>query len=81
MTKWEYCRVALIEHVGGVAEYWGVDGSTKVEIKPEKPAGEKAWWDAPCRHMAQMGMEGWELVACSGGDHVFFFKRPATRGE
>ena len=80
MQRWEYCT--LWRRGGTPARLYltvyGAAGPVDRELRPEEAAGERNLRDVWARTIAQLGWEGWELVAA--GDTGFHFKRPAPSG-
>lgn len=81
MPKWEYCAIrgTRWRSVSGLKPYYphltlfAADGLKEWYI--EKPEIDNA-----AKAIAQLGEEGWEMVACGNMDesdiHVLYFKRP-----
>ena len=81
MQKWEYAVYSLTVTqglMGGVSAkvvFLKRPKHEVVEIKADKSQGDRNINDAWPRMLAQMGLDGWELVAAQG-EHLLYFKRP-----
>ncbi len=74
MTRWEYCEV---EREQCLVRFYRPTGQRVVKLKIDRDKGDRNHWDATGRAIAELGMDGWELVGLpdlSGRDWVF--KRP-----
>ena len=77
MQRWEYCIID-----GG----WGyslklpsLSGWENIKIKRDKSQGDQNDFDAFARTIAQLGLDGWELVTqekCTEQQTWLWFKRP-----
>ena len=79
MQRWEYCS---LWRRAGPPERWyltvyGAAGATEQELRADGDSGERSLRGAWGRTIAQLGVEGWELVAADAAG--FYFKRPARR--
>ena len=76
MERWEYCLVHFGIHR---LIQFTPNGRQDVDLKRDKSKGDRSDYDAAERAIAQLGLEGWELVGASSGGvawpEVFFFKR------
>jgi len=73
VDRWEFCYVDLLRHEVTRLSSQGLD---QKKIKKDKLREEDTKDDATARFVADLGLEGWELVG-GGGDirPVFFFRR------
>ncbi len=78
MQRWEYCSLWRRE---GAPERWfltsyGTETAADRELRPDADVGERSLRGVWGRTIAQLGHEGWELVAVDAAG--FYFKRPAV---
>lgn len=73
MDRWEFCYVDLLRHE---VTRLTSDGLDQKRIKKDKLREEDTKDDATARFIAELGIQGWELVG-GGGDirPVFYFRR------
>lgn len=75
VQQWEYRRVVVEAGGAGTPGYAEVWTPTAIHREVIRGTGPRADHVSPAKTlMAQMGLEGWELVSAHGG--VFVFKRP-----
>jgi hypothetical protein len=74
MRKWEYCQVTRILPSASLA-FMTPKGNEQIAVK--KGMFEE-WNDAIFRTLAQLGLEGWELVGYTAGNSwsAYVLKRP-----
>ncbi len=73
---WEFCYVDMLRHE--CTRFTG-SGLESKKIKKDKSRGEDSKDDAVGRFIAELGMEGWELVSgTSDVRPVLFFRRNVT---
>lgn len=85
MQKWEYCIVGPIKGDHRWAGHYPsqifltANGQTQTPIEGSKKETEE---EVLAKTIAQMGMEGWELVAAGSVKevtfHYLYFKRPVA---
>lgn len=80
MQRWEYAELQY--DFNGSYYYvifFKVTGSSVVDVKQDKKLGDKSHSDARRRAIAQLGLDGWELVSSHAGSpylETLYFKRP-----
>ena len=77
MERWECCEVDTYYHV---LHRFTPNGWQGVALKRDKSKGDRSDDDATARAIAQLGLEGWELVNGAWGEMrgekaFLFFKR------
>lgn len=82
MRRWEYCHV----FVGFGAETqkvvrYQVTGPAYTDVRKDEAYGDTDATDAAYRLVAQLGLDGWEMVGASdanqfGQQRLYVFKRP-----
>lgn len=83
MRSWEYCMVSAGGPVSVVVSF-RVQGSEWRHIEPDPGRGERTAAEAVPRVIAELGLEGWELVNAlpvitpEGASTDYFFKRPLS---
>ena len=80
MQKWEYCGASIYHQT---LTFFTPNGPKEEKIKREKAKGDRSDWDAIHRRIAEIGLEGWELVGMFGGapHYTYYFKRPLPEIE
>ncbi len=84
MRRWEYCHV-LLEF--GQRDFsfvrYDVAGAARTRVRKDEASGDEETADAAYRLIAQLGLDGWEMV--SGSDalqmnlaRLYVFKRPLS---
>ena len=80
MHKWEFAELGY--DYNGSHHFliiFKTSDSQVLELKRDKNLGDKTNADARRRMMAQMGLQGWELVSSHAGSpyvETLYFKRP-----
>ena len=80
MRGWEYCA---LWRRAGAPERWYLTvyragGPADLELEPDEAGGERSLRGVWGRTIAELGREGWELVAADAAG--FYFKRPLPPG-
>ncbi len=80
MQKWEFAELGY-DYNGGYHYLilFKTSGSEVLDLKRDKNLGDKTNADARRRMMAQLGLQGWELVSSHAGSpyvETLYFKRP-----
>lgn len=83
MQRWEYCHV-FVEF--GAKEFgfvrYGTAGDDRTRIRKDAAFGDEDTADTAQRLIAQLGLDGWEMVGGSdafygvGSARLYVFKRP-----
>ena len=87
MQKWEYCSVQISwfgqnPTMKASWRHCATTGSKGGELSREKKMSDKDAWDAAYRLIAQLGLEGWEMIGISNYGFTYeridthWFKRP-----
>jgi hypothetical protein len=77
MQKWEYAWITEVDPRTWGLIFYKVSDTVKIRITQDKARGDKSVDDALLRTVAQLGLDGWELVGTSGENaKMMFFKRP-----
>jgi hypothetical protein len=84
MQKWEYCRLSnRYNDEPFVLTFYRPTGVAEVQVKRDKSKGDHDDNDGRARCLAQLGLDGWELVGVLA--HAYYpqspymwFKRPLT---
>jgi hypothetical protein len=92
MTKWEYCRLALIrketdDNIIAIVslEYFQNPAETEfapIEADPDPLSNDQATSDAMFtldKSVARLGVEGWEAIAIEDQGLRWYFKRPLAQ--
>jgi hypothetical protein len=74
VQEWEYCQVNLHTE-GAYVKYFEAAGVRSVNVRKDKAKGDASDKQAGERLIAELGVEGWELVAIDAANH-WIFKRP-----
>jgi len=73
MDRWEFCYVDLLRHE---VTRLTADGWAQKKIKKDKGKVEDTKDDATARFVAEMGLEGWELVNGNGAIRpILYFRK------
>lgn len=77
MERWEFCEVNTYYHI---MYHFTPNGRKITLIKRDRDKGDQSDDDATARTIAQLGLEGWELINGSWGEMrgekaLLFFKR------
>ena len=77
MQQWDYASLTDIgSHNWGLV-FYKVSGTLTYRITQDKTRGDKSPDDPLLRTVAQLGLDGWELVGTEGENaKMMFFKRP-----
>ncbi len=77
MQTWEYCRITSTLNEYHLV-FFNSTGTKVVRIVQDKTKGDRSDVDAYHRRVAELGIEGWELVGVSneGAIQYLYFKRP-----
>ena len=84
MQRWEYSSVVVFD---GVQVHRMTPESTEfTRVGREKSKGDKGFTDAAYRIIAQLGLDGWEMVSTNPPTHrpkgvVYWFKRLLPEGK
>ncbi len=78
--QWEYCEM---DWADTMVRFYRPDGVQAERIRPEESKGDRTDRDAWRRTIAQLGLDGWELVGIrdSAGGYHMYFKRPIATEE
>lgn len=78
MQKWEYCRLYTTPDGFSSISFCRSTGALQVPIKRDRERGDRDTIDARMRTVAELGVEGWEMVSVyHDGDYPqMLFKRP-----
>ena len=83
MQRWEYASLDIVvTNPGGLFQVTSArlilfqyPKAKVIHIQPDKSQGDKNVAEAAFRILAQMGLDGWEMVGAQG-EHILYFKRP-----
>ena len=73
MQQWEYCRVRTATEQPS-AIFYQETGRVLLDLKHDESKGDTRNFDAGVRFIAELGIDGWELVSVDEGS--WYFKRP-----
>jgi hypothetical protein len=78
MNKWEYCSLDWYNGRGYVLTFFKSNGAVSTDLKKDKLKGDKNDWESGHRTIAELGLDGWELVSHDQevGRSSLYFKRP-----
>lgn len=74
MQKWEYCEVSVTSGEVVTIKYYGADNN-KIR-KSERIKNTDEMRDRAKQIVAQLGLDGWELVNVRDNGLEYWFKRP-----
>ena len=63
LTRWEYCEVTATS-----ARFYTLAGEDEIEFHPDRARGDKGHSEPRARFIAQLGLDGWELVSATIGN-------------
>ena len=81
MRAWEYC---YLEAVGRMTlAILSANGQKRFRIRQQRDKGDRDAWDAYCRSVAELGLDGWEMITNQRlkPGSVAWFKRPVSEIE